>query len=32
MGSEDFLEKVTKQYKFGAVINSIGRPRKDEYK
>ena len=29
-GSDDFIEKVTTQYKVGAVINSIGRPRKDE--
>ena len=29
-GSDDFIEKVTTQYKVGAVINPIGRPRKDE--
>ena len=31
-GSDDFIEKVTTQYKVGAVINPIGRPRKDEDK
>ncbi len=30
-GSDDFIEKVTKEYKVGAVIKPIGRPRKDEY-
>ena len=29
-GSDDFLREMTKEYKVGAVINSIGRPRKDE--
>ena len=29
-GSDDFIEKVTTQYKVGAVINPIGRPKKDE--
>src|SRR4030065_77315 len=29
-GRDDFVEEVTKQYKVGAVINPIGRPRKDE--
>jgi putative transposase len=31
-GSDDFIEEVTTQYKVGAVINPIGRPRKDEDK
>ena len=31
-GSDDFIEKVTTQYKVGALINPIGRPRKDEDK
>jgi hypothetical protein len=31
-GSEDFIEKVTKEYKVGAVINQIGRPRKEDNK
>ena len=31
-GSDDFIDKVTTQYKVGAVINPIGRPRKDEDK
>jgi putative transposase len=29
-GSEDFITKVTKGYRIGAVIRPIGRPRKDE--
>ncbi|MEW6216017.1 MAG: transposase [Nitrospirota bacterium] len=28
-GSDDFIEKVATQYKVGAVIKPIGRPRKD---
>ena len=31
-GSDDFIVKVTTQYKVGAVIKPIGRPRKDEDK
>jgi REP element-mobilizing transposase RayT len=31
-GSEDFIEKVIKDYKIGAVINPIGRPRKEDNK
>ena len=31
-GSDDFLYKVTTQYKVGAVKKPIGRPRKDENK
>jgi len=29
-GSDDFIDKVTEQYKVGALIKPIGRPRKDE--
>jgi putative transposase len=29
-GSDDFIDKVTEQYKIGALIKPIGRPRKDE--
>jgi len=28
-GSDDFIDKLTVQYKIGAVIKPIGRPRKD---
>jgi putative transposase len=28
-GSDDFIDKLTVQYKIGAVIKTIGRPRKD---
>jgi len=28
-GSDDFIDKVTTQYKVGAVIKPVGRPRKD---
>ena len=31
-GSDDFIEMITAQYKVGAVIKPIGRPRKDEDK
>ena len=29
-GSADFIDKVTEQYKVGALIKPIGRPKKDE--
>ncbi len=29
-GSDDFIDKVTTQYKVGAVIKPISRPRKNE--
>jgi hypothetical protein len=29
-GSDDFIDKVTTQYKVRAIIKPIGRPRKDE--
>lgn len=31
-GSDDFIDKVTTQYKVGAVKKPIGRPKKDENK
>ena len=29
-GSDDFIDKVTEEYKVGALIKPIGRPKKDE--